>query len=103
MARLLVIYGAPMDPDAFDRYYFETHVPLAKTIPGIRRYEVSRGPILNPEGPSKAHLVATLVFDDLAAIRRAFASPEGQATAADVRTFATGGADMLMFEDDEIG
>jgi uncharacterized protein (TIGR02118 family) len=42
--------------------------------------------------------VATLVFDSMAAIQSGLASPEGQAAAGDVPNFATGGADMLMFD-----
>ena len=98
MASLVVMYGTPADPQAFDRHYHDIHIPLAKTIPGLRRYQVSDGPVLTPAGPSKFHLIATLEFDDLAAISAAFASPQGHAAAADVATFATGGAEMLMFE-----
>ena len=86
---------------AFDRYYFETHVPIAKRIPGVRKYEVSRGAVMTPAGMSDFHLIATLHFDDVAAIQRAFASAEGQAAAADVQKFATGGADMLLFDSAE--
>ena len=102
MANLVVLYKTPTDPAGFDRYYQETHIPLAKKIPGLRRYEVSRGPVAFPAGPSGIHLVATLSFDNLAAIQAAFGSPEGQAAAADVQKFATGGADMLMFETAEV-
>jgi uncharacterized protein (TIGR02118 family) len=102
MARLLVMYGTPKDSTAFDKHYFDTHVPIAKKIPGLRKYEVSRGPVATPAGPSKFHLIATLHFDDVAAIGRAFASPEGQAAAADVQTFATGGADMFIFDNGEV-
>jgi uncharacterized protein (TIGR02118 family) len=55
-----------------------------------------------PGGPAPYHLIATLTFDDAAAIQAAFASPEGQAAGADVQTFATGGADMLIFETREV-
>ena len=102
MARLVVMYGIPKDRAAFDRYYFETHVPIAKKIPGLRKYEVSQGPVVTPAGPSSFHLIATLHFDDLAAIQNAFASAQGQAAAADVQTFATGGADMVLFESREV-
>jgi uncharacterized protein (TIGR02118 family) len=27
---------------AFDKHYFEAHVPIVKKIPGLRKYEVSR-------------------------------------------------------------
>ena len=102
MARLVVLYRAPKDFVAFDKHYFEAHVPIAKKIPGLRKYEVSQGPVATPGGPSDFHLIATLHFDDLAAIQRAFASAEGQAAAADVQTFATGGADMIFFDSREV-
>ena len=102
MACLVVMYKTPKDPGAFDKYYFETHVPIAKKIPGLRKYEVSRGPVGTPAGPSLYHLVANLRFDDVAAIQKAFASPEGQRTAADVQTFATGGVEMILFDSVEI-
>ena len=102
MARLIVLYKTPKDASAFDRYYFQTHVPLAKKIPGLRKYEVSAGPVMTPGGPSSFHLIATLHFDDLAAIQKAFASAEGQATAADVASFATGGAEMLLCDSREV-
>lgn len=47
-------------------------------------------------GLSDFHLVATLMFDDMAAIQAAFASAEEQAAIADVQAFATGGADMML-------
>jgi uncharacterized protein (TIGR02118 family) len=102
MARLMVMYKTPKDAGGFDAYYFNTHVPIAKRIPGLRKYEVSKGPVVTPTGPSGVHLVATLRFDDLSAIQRAFMSPEGSAAASDVQKFATGGVDMLLFDDAEI-
>ena len=102
MARLVVMYATPKDPGAFDKYYFETHVPIAKQIPGLRKYEVSRGAVATPAGPSRFYLIATLHFDDMKAVQNAFASPQGQAAAADVAKFATGGADMMFFDSAEI-
>jgi uncharacterized protein (TIGR02118 family) len=102
MAQLVVIYRTPKDPAAFDKYYAESHIPLAKKIPGIRKYQVSRGSVASPTGASGVHLVATLSFDNMAAIQAAFASPEGQAAAADVPKFASGGADMMFFDTAEL-
>ena len=100
MARLVVMYATPKDPAAFDKYYFETHVPIAKKIPGLRKYEVSRGCVVSPAGDSGFHRIAVLHFDDMAAIQAAFASAEGQAAVADVQVFAPepGDAQVLMFE-----
>jgi uncharacterized protein (TIGR02118 family) len=102
MASLVVLYKTPTDTAAFDKYYAETHIPIAKKIPGLRRYEVSRGPVVSPGGATGVHLVATLRFDSMAAIESAFASAEGQAAAADVPIFVTGGADMLMLDSAEV-
>src|SRR3954467_4618118 len=41
MARMVVIYKQPENPRAFDQHYFDVHVPLAKTLPGLKRYEAS--------------------------------------------------------------
>lgn len=98
MARLVVMYKTPKDTAAFDKHYFDKHVALAKKIPGVRKYEVSRGAVATPAGPSGYHLVAVLEFDDVAAIQRGVGSPEGQAAVADVGTFATGGVDIYMFD-----
>ena len=97
MARMVVIYRTPKDPEAFDAHYFTVHVPLAKRLPGLRKYEVSRRPILTAAGDPEPYLVGTLFFDDLAAIRRAFATPEGQACAADRRVLAPGDDDVQMY------
>ena len=98
MAKLVVLYKKPADAAAFDKYYFGTHVPLAKTIPGVRAYEVNAGPIGTPQGPSALHLIATLTFDSMEAIGAAFASPQGKAAAADVANFAQAGVEMQMFD-----
>lgn len=104
MALLTVIYRTPKDAAAFDKHYFETHIPLAKQIPGLRRYEVSQGPVASVAGGGDFHLVANLYFDDMAAIQSAFASPEGQAAGADRLVFAPDDADviMLLFETREV-
>lgn len=104
MARMVVIYRTPKDPEAFDKHYFGVHVPLAKQLPGLRKYEVSRRPILTPAGDPEPYLVGMLYFDDLASLRRAFATPLGQACAADRRVLAPEDDDvqMYLFDVDEV-
>lgn len=98
MAKLVAIYKTPKDPAKFDAYYYATHVPLAKTIKGLRSYEVSTGAIGLPVEPGNIHLVALLEFDSAAAIGAALGSPEGQATASDVGNFADGGVELMIFD-----
>jgi uncharacterized protein (TIGR02118 family) len=101
-AAVYALYRTPTDAAAFERYYFDRHVPLAKTLPGLRGYQVTRGPIATTGGRARYHLVATLTFDSRAAIDATLASPQRQATAGDLAKFATGGADVLIADTEAI-
>ncbi|UPT96380.1 EthD family reductase [Bradyrhizobium barranii subsp. apii] len=92
MAELVVLYKTPKDAAAFDKHYAETHIPLAKKLPGLKKYAVSTGAVGSPAGPSGVHLVAILSFD----------SEAGKAAAGDVPKFASGGADLLIFDTKEV-
>jgi uncharacterized protein (TIGR02118 family) len=101
MVRFLVLYGRPHDPEAFDRHYRDVHIPLAKKLPGLRRYTISRDttPV---RGGEPYYLVAELDWDDMPALQRALQSPEGQAAAADVPNLADGGVHSMIFELDNV-
>jgi uncharacterized protein (TIGR02118 family) len=57
--RLVVNYGQPQDPGAFDDYYRDTHAPLASGMPGLIRYTVGSAQPLDPSQPVP-YLVAEL-------------------------------------------
>ena len=97
MAQMIVIYKTPKNPAAFDRHYFEVHVPLARQLPGLRKLETSRGPIIFLYGASDVHLVASLHFDSLSDINAAFTSEFGRACAADRQQLAPHASDVQMF------
>ncbi len=42
MVKLVVAYGPPEDPAAFDAHYASTHAPLAEKIPNLRRFEAGK-------------------------------------------------------------
>lgn len=94
---MVVIYRTPRDPAAFDAHYFDVHVPLAKRLPGLQRYEISKRPIATPAGDAEPYLVATLYFDTFEALRAAFATPVGRECAADRRVLAPGDEDVQMY------
>jgi uncharacterized protein (TIGR02118 family) len=97
MIKVTVLYGAPTDADAFDAHYREVHAPLAEKIPGVTRFEA--GKVTTADGsPSPYHLMAQLWFEDMAALGAGMGSPEGQAAAADIGNFATGGVTTLLTE-----
>jgi uncharacterized protein (TIGR02118 family) len=96
MVKLVVAYGAPEDPAAFDAHYASTHGPLAQQIPNLRRFDA--GKVLGtPDGsPAPYYFLAELFFDSLEELQAAMGSPEGEAAAADVATFASGGATLMI-------
>lgn len=101
MIRFLVLYDTPDDPAAFDRHYREIHIPLAKQLPGLRRYTISRN-VAPVRGGDPYYLVAELDWDDADALRRAFASPQGHATAQDVPEFAGDRVRSFIYEVEEV-
>lgn len=97
MGRMIVIYETPKDKNAFDKHYFEVHVPLAKKLPGLIKYEVSQDSIISPNGNSGIYLIGTLYFDSLDAIKKAFASQEGHACAADRKILVPNEKDVQIY------
>ena len=96
MAKLIAVYQQPKDPAAFDDYYFNKHVPLAKTIPGLKSYEVTTGEVMGMAGKHSVYLVAILEFESVEAIGAGMNSEQGQAAAADLANFASAGVDVMI-------
>ena len=86
MVRYLAMFTTPDDPDAFDRHYREVHLPLIKSLPGLRRVSLGHTPA--PVRGEPYYLVTTLEWDDMTALKESFASPQGEATAEDVANLA---------------
>ena len=95
--RLVVSYGQPTDPAAFDVYYRDTHAPLALQQPGLVRLTYGKARSLDPSQPGP-YLVAELDFDSEEAMSASMGSPEGRAAGKDIRNFATGGATFVHFD-----
>ncbi|HET6224833.1 MAG TPA: EthD family reductase [Bacteroidia bacterium] len=88
MAKMTVIYKTPKDKDFFEKHYFDVHIPLAKKLPGLTRYEINDGPILSPTGHSEIHRIANLYFETLEAMMNAFRSEIGQQCGEDRKILA---------------
>ena len=101
MVKLVVLYGMPEDPDAFERHYADTHAGLAKAIPGLRRFEAARG-VATPDGSDVPYQrIAELTFDDVEGLQAGMGSEEGQAAVNDIPNFATGGVTIFIAEIDD--
>lgn len=95
MIKLTVIYGHPTDPEAFEKYYAATHLPLVEKMKGVEKAELTK--FMDEANGEKAayYRMAELWFADMAALQTTMGSPEGQATAGDLANFATGGVTLL--------
>ena len=88
-----LIYGitrrAGMTVEEFQRYWRETHGPIAARIPGVRKYVQCHGLAALGDGPYPPTYdgVAELWFDDVETMRQALASPECDAAREDERNF----------------
>jgi uncharacterized protein (TIGR02118 family) len=80
-ARFLALYERPADPEAFDRHYDQTHLPLIRQLPGLRRCTLGRN--ITVLHGAQYYLIAELEWDTMDQLQAAFASPQGRATAAD--------------------
>lgn len=96
MIKMTLLYGHPADPEAFEKYYAETHLPMAAKMQGVAKLELTKF-ISAPDGSKAAYYrQANLLFSGPEQLQQTMASPEGQAAAADLVNFATGGVTMII-------
>ncbi len=92
MVKLIALYRKPADAAAFDKYYYDVHIPLVRKVPGLRKIEITS--ITGaPMGEAKYHVMAEMYYDSMDAMNAANASPEGKAVFQDVMKFA---ADVII-------
>jgi len=102
MIKLVAMYGKPQDPAHFDRYYREVHVPLAKRIPGLKRFTIHRVLGSPQEGEPPYYCLTEVYWDDLDTARKALASPDGRASYNDVPNYATSGVTFVFTDVQDI-
>jgi uncharacterized protein (TIGR02118 family) len=77
MMKLIALWTAPADPDAFDADYLETHASICRSLPGIQSFSSGRcvsGPFWR---------TAELAFVDGEALGAGLGGPEGAALMED--------------------
>ena len=98
-ALVTVIYKAPKDTAAFEKYYAETHVPLVVASQpeiGFTRAELTRfNSNLDGSKPAR-YRQAELYFPTMEAAKKGIATPAFKKVADDLANFATGGLDALI-------
>ncbi|GAB3618291.1 EthD family reductase [Okibacterium endophyticum] len=97
MHKLVVLYPHPQDPAAFEKYYREVHLPLARRLPGVLDMRFATN-VHAAQGESPYFAIFEADFPDAAALGAAMSSPEGRAVEADVPNYASAGAIVVDYE-----
>ena len=101
MTRLTVLYGHPKDSAEFDRYYNEVHIPIARRMKGLKCWTIGKCQSATPGEAPPYYMIVGLYAATRTDLEAIIASPEGQATIADVPNFATGGF-TFMFDNEVV-
>ena len=97
MVKLIAMYKTPGDIEAFEKHYYEIHIPLVETMPGLIKTEVSTlAPM--PGAENKYHMMAEMYFEDMDRLNESMASPEGRAAGKDIMGFAKDYVFMMFAE-----
>jgi uncharacterized protein (TIGR02118 family) len=96
--RLIALYQAPADPEAFDRHYHEVHTPIVLRYPKLRELIVGN---VEPMGPRSLpyYLATQMVFDSREDLDAAMASEAGIESGRDLRNFASAGVTLYVADD----
>jgi uncharacterized protein (TIGR02118 family) len=98
-AIVTVIYKAPKDTAAFEKYYAETHIPLVGASQdeiGFTRAELTRFNSNLDGTPPARYRQAELYFPSVDAAKKGMATPAFKRVADDLPKFADGGLDALL-------
>jgi uncharacterized protein (TIGR02118 family) len=88
--KLMVLYGQPPNPEEFEKYYLDVHMPLVAAIKGARRMEAARCLPQADGSPPAFYRVFEMWFDSPEQMAAVFDTPEGKKVRADVPNFAAG-------------
>jgi uncharacterized protein (TIGR02118 family) len=99
MTRLTVLYGHPSDPAAFDRYYFDVHIPIAKKMKGLAGWTIGKCESATAGEKPPYYMIVGLYAASRADLEAILASREGQAAIADIPNFASGGVTFMLDEE----
>lgn len=103
MIKYIALYKKPADPEGFDERYFETHLPIVKSVPGLVRAEVAkvqRVVLAGFLGENEPYLIAEMYFDSAESMRAAVQTPEWASSGANLAEI--GGMELVAMFSAEV-
>ena len=100
LVRVLVLFGQPVDEDAFFGHFNAVHLGLVDALAGLQGRTINyvAGAI---SGAPPFQVSVELAFADEPAMQHALNSAAGQAMARDYANFASGGVTVLLCRAEE--
>jgi uncharacterized protein (TIGR02118 family) len=88
---LVVVYGHPTDPAAFQGRLHNSHIPLVWEVPGVQEIVIHSSMAGLDGTAGDIYQLGTVIFASQAEMQEALVSEQAQVALVDLADFATGG------------
>ncbi|WP_207494168.1 EthD family reductase [Aridibaculum aurantiacum] len=96
MHKITVLYNHPGDEAAFEDYYENKHLPMARHMPGVSKVELTKF-VPTPGGDQpEFYRMAELYFSSEEQMIETMGSPEGQAVIDDIHNLSEAGVKVVI-------
>ena len=96
MYKVTVLYHHPEDVEYFEKYFKEHHLPLAQSMPGVSRIEITKFHSSGHGGKPEYYRMSEIFFNTQAEMQETMGCPEGQATINDLLVLTSTGVKILL-------
>ena len=100
MAKIIVLFNKPTDTQEFNEWYWKEHVPLAKQMPGIKKYTVNKV-VGGPRGEPAYYQVVEIEFENMETLKKALESAASKESGRQAWKKTAGGMTFLYAESKE--
>jgi uncharacterized protein (TIGR02118 family) len=103
-AKIVVLYPAPRDVNAFERAYVQDHAPMVtpQTFKGLTKFVASKVSGTPDGSPPPFYRIAELHFPSIDALQSAAASSSAQKAVAHAVSISSGGSPVFLISEEEI-
>lgn len=102
MIKYIALYKKPAD-EGFDQRYFESHLPIVNSVPGLVRAEVAKVQqvfLAGFLGDNEPHLIAEMYFESEESFKAVLQSPEWATAGANLAEI--GGMELVAMFSAEV-
>ena len=96
MYKVTVLYNYPKNPDEFEKYYHDVHLPIARQMPHLSKLELTKFEVGPGDTQPAYHRMAEIFYSSKEVMEESMGTPESQAAIDDLQNFATGGVTIML-------